>query len=160
MKFGTNVYYTKTSKFSYSAKPDDVWDGCGGNFAKWPMSQKLRGREASILTLYTGLVGRRFQKKYCWIHRDIASVILEAILKHGGHFLSIKSISETMMRRAFNIDSMYRNCGVSISEKALPNTSCHCIRHVGGHLKNGGHFQNNTTYLGKYKTENRHSGST
>ena len=34
-----------------------------------------------------------------------------------------------------------------------------CVRHFGGHLKNGGLFQSrpNTTYLGKYETDNRHS---
>ena len=31
MKFGTHVglHYTKTSKFSYGAKPDYAWGGCG-----------------------------------------------------------------------------------------------------------------------------------
>ena len=42
MKLSTHVHYTKTSKFSYSAKPDYAWGGCGGHFPKWPLSQKLR----------------------------------------------------------------------------------------------------------------------
>ena len=31
---------------------------------------------------------------------------------------------------------MSRFCGAQISEKVLPNTSCHCIHHVGSHFKN------------------------
>ena len=43
-------------------------------------------------------------------------------------------ISETKRRRAVIIDSIYRFSGAQISEKVLTNTSCHCIRHFGGHL--------------------------
>ena len=43
-------------------------------------------------------------------------------------------ISETKRRRAIIVDSIYRLSGAKISEKVLPNTSCHCIRHFGGHL--------------------------
>ena len=35
--------------------------------------------------------------------------------------------------RAIIVDSIYRFSGALISEKVLPNTSCHCIRHFGGH---------------------------
>ena len=45
------------------------------------LSQKLRGAEPSMLTLYIGFVGRRFQKKYCRIHHANVSAILEAILQ-------------------------------------------------------------------------------
>ena len=62
MELGTHVHYTKTSKFSYSAKPDYAWGGCGGHFPKWPLSQKLRGAEPSTLTVYIGFVRRGFQK--------------------------------------------------------------------------------------------------
>ena len=43
------------------------------------ISQKLRGVEPSLSTLYIGFLGRRFQKKYCRIHNVIVSAILEAI---------------------------------------------------------------------------------
>ena len=43
-------------------------------------------------------------------------------------------ISETKRRRAIIFDSIYRFSGAYISEKVLPNTSCHCSRHFGGHL--------------------------
>ena len=98
----TNVHCTKTSTFSYSVKPYYAWGGCGGHFSKWPLSQKIRGTEPSMSTLVYGFVGRRFQKKYCRIHHHIVSVTLEAILKNGGHFQSITSISETKRSRAFN----------------------------------------------------------
>ena len=52
MKLGKHVHYTKTSKSSYSAKPDYAWGGCGGHFPKWPLSQKLRGAEPSMSILY------------------------------------------------------------------------------------------------------------
>ena len=56
MKLGTHVHYTKTIKFSYSAKPDCAWGGCGGHFPKWPLSQKLRGAEPSTLTVCIGFM--------------------------------------------------------------------------------------------------------
>ena len=90
MKLGTHVDYTKTSKFSYSAKPDYAWDGCGGHFPKWPLSQKLRGTEPSTLTLYIGFVMRRFQKKYCEMYHTTLSDIVKAILQNGGHFQLIR----------------------------------------------------------------------
>ena len=134
MKLGAHVHYTKTSKFSYSAKPDYDWGGCGGHFGKWPLSQKLRGAEPSTLTVYIGFVRRRFQKKYCKLYHTTLFDILKAILQNGGHFQSSTSISETKRRRAFNVDSIYRFCGAYIPEKVLPNPSCQCIRHFGGHF--------------------------
>ena len=106
MKLCTHVHYTKTSKFSYSAKPDYAWGGCGGHFPKWPLSQKLRGAEPSTLTVYIGFVRRRFQKKYCEMYHTTLSDIVKAILQNGGHFQSNTSISETKRRRAFNVDSI------------------------------------------------------
>ena len=90
--------------------------GCDGIFPKWRLSQKLRGAEPSISTLFIGFVGRRLQRKYCRFNHAIVSAILEAILKNGGHFQSNTSISETKRRRTFKVDSMYRFCGASISE--------------------------------------------
>ena len=115
MKLGTHVHYTKTSKFSYSAKPDYAWGGCGGHFPKWPLSQKLRDAEPSTLTVYIGFVRRRFQKKYCETYHTALSDIVKAILQNGGHFQSNTSISETKRHRAFNVDSMYRFCGSGVS---------------------------------------------
>ena len=89
MKLGTHVHSTKTSKSSYSAKPDYAWGGCGGHFPKWPLSQKLRGAEPTISTLYIGFVRRRFQKKYCQMYHTILSEIVTAILQNGGHFQSM-----------------------------------------------------------------------
>ena len=43
------------------------------------ISQKIRGVESSLSTLYIGFLGLRFQKKYCRIHHAIVSAILEAI---------------------------------------------------------------------------------
>ena len=134
MKLGAHVHYTKTSKFSYSAKPDYDWGGCGGHFGKWPLSQKLRGVEPSTLTVYIGFVRRRFQKKYCEIYHTTLFDIVKAILQNGGHFQSNTSISETKRRRAFNVDSIYRFCEAYIPEKVLLNPSCQCIRHFGGHF--------------------------
>ena len=76
--------------------------------------------------------------------------VVAAIFKNG-------AISEIKRHIAFYFDCIYRFCRAYISEKVLPNTLCHCIHHFGGHLKNGGHSQSNTTYLGKYETENRYS---
>ena len=77
------------------------------------ISQKLRGAEPSTLTLYIGVVRRRFQKKYCHniMYHTTLSDIVKAILQNGGHFQSNTSISETKRHRAFNVDSMYRFCG-------------------------------------------------
>ena len=55
-------------------------------------------------------------------------------MQNGSHLQSNTSISETKRRRAFNFDSMSRFCGACISEKALPNTPCHCIHRFGGDL--------------------------
>ena len=107
MKLGTHVHYTKTSKFSYSAKPDYAWGGCGGHFPKWPLSLKLRGAEPSTLTVNIGFVRRRFPKKYCEMYHTTLSDIVKAILQNGRHFQSNTSISETKGRRAFNVDSIY-----------------------------------------------------
>ena len=134
MKFGTRVHYTKTSKLSYSAKPDSACGGFGGHFPKWLLSQKLRGVVPSTLTLYIGFVRRRFQKKYCQMYRTTLSDIMKAILQNGGHFQGNTSISEAQRSRTFNVDAMYRFCGAYIPEKVFPNTSCHCIRQFGGHL--------------------------
>ena len=108
MKLGTHVHYTKTSKFSHSAKPDYAWGDCGGHFPKWPLSHKLRGAEPSTLTVYIGFVRRIFKKKYCEMYH---TTIVKAISQNGGHFQSNTSISETKRRRAFNVDSIYRFCG-------------------------------------------------
>ena len=88
MKFGTHVHYTKTSKFSYSAKPDYACGDFGAHFPKWPLSQKLRGAEPSTLTLYIGFVWRIFQKKYCHMYHTTLSNIMKALLQNGGHFQS------------------------------------------------------------------------
>ena len=111
MKLGTHVHYTKTSKFSYSAKPDYAWGGCGGHFPKWPLSHKLRGSEPSNSTLYICFVRRRFQKKYCQMYHPILSDIVKPILQNGGHLQSNTSISEHKRRRASNVVSMYRFLG-------------------------------------------------
>ena len=111
MKLGTHVHYTKTSKFSHSAKPDYAWGGRGGHFPKWPLSQKLRGAELSTLTVYIGFVRRRFQKKDCEMYHTTLSDVVKAILQNGGHFQSNTSISETKRLRAFHVDSIYRFCG-------------------------------------------------
>ena len=54
------------------------------------LSQKLRGAEPSVLTLYIyiGFVGRIFQKTYCRIHYANVSAILEAILQKWRQFLT------------------------------------------------------------------------
>ena len=92
MKLGTHVHYTKTSKVSYSAKPDYAWGRCGGHFPKWPLSQKRRGAEPLICTLYIGFVRRRFQKNNCQMYHTILSDIVKAILQNGGHFQSIRGL--------------------------------------------------------------------
>ena len=102
MKLGTHVHYTKTSKFSYSAKPDFAWGGCGAHFTKWPLSQKLRGAEPSTLTQYRFCEAWISKKKYCQhiMYHTTLSDIVKAILQNGGHFQSNTSISETKRRRA------------------------------------------------------------
>ena len=87
-----------------------------------------------MLTLCIGFTGRRIQKKYCQMYHTILSDIVKPILQNGGHFQSNTSISEPKRRRASNVDSMYRFCGAQIPENVLPNTSCHYIRHFGGHF--------------------------
>ena len=77
---------------------------------------------------------RRFQKKYWEMYHTTRSDIVKDILQNGGHFQRNTSISETKRRRAFNVYSIYRFCGAYIPEKVLPNTSCQCIRHFGGHF--------------------------
>ena len=52
------------------------------------LSQKLRGTEPSMLTLYTGFVGCRIQKKYCRIDHANVSAILEVILQKWRQFLT------------------------------------------------------------------------
>ena len=108
MKLGTHVHYTKTSKFSYSAKPDYAWGGCGGHFPKWPLSQKQRGAEPSTFTVYVGFVRRRFQKKY-W---DMYHITLSDIVKPFYKMAAISKVIRLSQKlRAFNVDSIYRFCG-------------------------------------------------
>ena len=90
MKLGTHVHYTKTTKFSYSAKPDYAWSGCGGHFSKWPLSQNLRGAEPSTLTVYIGFVRRRFQKKYCEMYHTTLSDIVNPFYKMAAIFKVIR----------------------------------------------------------------------
>ena len=55
----------------------------------------------------------------------------------GGHFEKwplCHHISETKRRRAIIVDSIHRLSGACISEKVLPNTSCHYTRHFAVHL--------------------------
>ena len=53
-----------------------------------------------------------------------------AILKNGRHV----TISQKLRGVEPSLSTLYRLSGAYISEKVLPNTSCHCIRHFGGHL--------------------------
>ena len=147
MKLGTHVHHTKTSKSGYSAKPDYACGGCGGHFPKWPLSQKLRGAEPSISTLYIGFARRRFQKKYCQMYHTILSDIMKVILQNGGHFQSITSISETKRRRAFNVDSMYSVLWGVDFRKILPNVSHHSIRHCENHFTKWRPFPKLYVYL-------------
>ena len=41
MKLSTAVHHTKSSKFSYSAKPDFPCGGCGGHLKKWPLCHPI-----------------------------------------------------------------------------------------------------------------------
>ena len=98
------------------------------------ISETKRRRTFNFDCIYIGFVRRRFQKKYSEMFHTTLSDIVKAILQNGGHFQSNKSISETKRRIAFNVDSIYRFCGAYNPEKVLPNTSCQCIRHFGGHF--------------------------
>ena len=71
-----------------------------------------RRRTFNFDCIYIGVVRRRFQKKYCEMNHTTLSDIVKAILQNGGHFQSNMSISETKRRRVFNVDSIYRFCGV------------------------------------------------
>ena len=75
--------------------------------------------EPSTLTLYTGFVKRRVQKKICHniIYHTTLSDIEKAILQNGGHFQGNTSISETKRRRTFNVDSMYRFWGGGVDSR-------------------------------------------
>ena len=93
MKLGTDVHHAKQSKFSYSAKPDFPRGGFGGHLKNGryaTISQKLRGVEPSLSTLYNfiGFLGSKFQKRYCRIHHAIVSAIF------GGHLSKIADISK------------------------------------------------------------------
>ena len=129
MNLGTHVHYTKTSKSSYSAKPDYAWGGCGGHFPKWPLSHKLRGAEPSISTLYNFLWGVDFRKSIAKCTRPFYPTLWTPFYKMAAISKVLRSISVTKRRRAFNVDSMHRFCGAKISEKVLPNVSHHSIRH-------------------------------
>ena len=102
-----------------------------------PISETKR-RRVSILTLCLCFVGHRFYRKYCRIHHAIASTIWKPFKKHGGHFQSNTSISETMGRRAFNFDSMSRFCGPYTCRKSIVSyVSVLGINHFyiyGGHV--------------------------
>ena len=102
MKLGTDVHHTKPSKFSYSAKPDFPRGGFGGHLKKWPLchhSQKLRGLEPSLSTLYIGFLGRRFQKRYCRIHiMPLYPPFWRTFKQNGGHFQKNRPIPETNRR--------------------------------------------------------------
>ena len=60
------------------------------------LSQKLRGAEPSILTLYLGFVGRGFQKKYCRIHHAILSNIFGAIKKNMAAISKVVRLSQKL----------------------------------------------------------------
>ena len=54
-----------------------------------------------------------------------------AILKNGRNL----TISQKLIGVALSLSTLYRFSGEWISEKLLPDISCHCIRHVGAHFK-------------------------
>ena len=72
------------------------------------LAQNLRGAEPPMLTLCIGIVGRRFQKKYCQIHHAIIYAILEAIFKKGRPFFKVIRVIFENMR-------VNRHTGVYIS---------------------------------------------
>ena len=138
-KFGTHVHHTKSSKFSYSAKPDFPCGGCGGHFKNGryvTISQKLRGEEPSVSTLHISFFwGVYFRKSNAEYIMPLYPPFWRPFIQNGGHLQSKTSISDTKRRRAFKFDSMSRFCGAWISEKVLPNSPCHCIHHFRGDLK-------------------------
>ena len=147
MKLGTHVHYTKTSKSSYSAKPDDAWDGCGGHFPKWPPSQKLRGAEPSISTLYIVLWGVDFRKSIAKCTTPFYPKLWPPFYKMAAISKVLRSISETKRCRAFNVDSMYRFCGAQISKNYCQMYHTILSDIVKPIFQNGGHFQSITVYL-------------
>ena len=157
MKLGTHVHYTKTSKFSYSAKPGYVWGGCGGHFPKWPLSQKLIGAEPSTLTVYIGFVRRRFQKKYCKCTTPLYLTLWKPFYKMAAISKVIR-LSQKLRGTEPSMLTLYTGfVGCRIQKKVLPNTSCQRIIFFGGHFtKMATIFKRNATYLSNYETEKRH----
>ena len=97
------------------------------------LSQKLRGAEPSMLTLYIGFVGRRFQKKYCRIHHATVSAILEAILqKMATIFNVMRLIFEIMGERNVTVVSTHIIYGQHNSDSALLLASHNCGHNLAG----------------------------
>ena len=97
------------------------------------LSQKLRGTEPSMLTLYIGFVGRRFQKKYCRIHHANESANLEAILKKMATIFNImRLIFETMRQRNATVGSTHIIYGQHNSDSVLLRASHNCGHNLAG----------------------------
>ena len=94
-------------------------------------------------------------RKVMALYYAIVYIILEAILKNGGHFQSSTSISETKRHIAFNID--YVLWAVDFRKKYCRIHNSFVSAILEAILKNGSHIQSNTNYIGKYETEDRHS---
>ena len=75
--------YTIPNQVNLAIVPSQISPvGVGGHLKNGryaTISQKLRGVEPSLSTLYIGFLGSRFQKRYCRIHHAIVSAILEDI---------------------------------------------------------------------------------
>ena len=110
----------------------------GGHFQRnRPISESKRCR-VSILTIYLCFVRHRFHRKYCRIHHAIDPPFWKPFKKHGGHYQSNASISETKRRRAFNFDSISRFCGAYTCRKSIVSyVSVLGINHFDVY---GGHF--------------------
>ena len=103
------------------------------------LSQKLRGAEFQFWLFFYVLWGIDFVESIAeYIIMPLHPPLWKPFKKHGGHFQSNTSISETKSRRAFNFDSVSRFCGAYTYRKSIVSyVSVLGINHVdvcGGHF--------------------------
>ena len=90
------------------------------------------------------------KKKYLAIVPSQISPVgaVAAILKNGRYL----TISQKLRGVALSLSTLYRFFGALISEKLLPDISCHCIRHFGAHFKKWPPFPKSMPYFGNFET--------
>ena len=86
----THFHYTKTSEFSYSAKPDFPCGGCGSQFETWPPCHhisEIERRRAFIVDSLKVFWGAAFRNGIAEYIMPLHPPFMRPFKKYGGNFV-------------------------------------------------------------------------